>query len=130
MRISFFFSLFGFSFVGFDHRINRHVHIAERTFNFSLFADSLFLTMIISLFFFDINMSCSGCLFSHEKKRRILFTYRSFMSVDKAKESAAHAAVDEQINHVGMRRILCVDHRLFRMYVLSALDLVRRLFQQ
>lgn len=31
------------------------------------------------------------------------------MSVDKAKESAAHAAIDEQINHVGMRRILCVD---------------------
>lgn len=118
-----------FSFVGFDHRINRHVHIVERTFNYPLFADLLFLTLIISLFF-DINMSCSGCLFSHEKKKQIFFTYRSLMSVDKAKESAAYAAVDEQINHVGMRRIHSFDHRLFRMYVLSVLDLDQQLFQQ
>jgi hypothetical protein len=36
-----------------------------------------------------------------EKTKQIFFSYRLFMSTDKAKESAAIAAVNEQINSVG-----------------------------
>jgi len=42
-------------------------------------------------------------------KKKIFFSYRLFMPIDKAKESAAIAAVNEQINSVGRKtkRIIC-----------------------
>jgi len=36
-------------------------------------------------------------------KQKEFFSYRLFMPIDKAKESAAIAAVDEQINNVGRK---------------------------
>ena len=87
-----------FSFVGFDHRINQHVHIVVRTSNSFSFS-------------FDINVCFYGIYFvfifvrsfvsyqqqSYFSSRLLHFV---FMSVDKAKEAAAFAAVDEQINSV------------------------------
>ncbi len=88
---------FVFSFVGFDHQINLHVHIVVRT--FKIFAFSLYFIV----FNFDYLFFSYKCvlwdLFSPEKQ--IFFSYRLFMPIDKAKESAAIAAVDEQINSVG-----------------------------
>ena len=95
--------IFYFSFVGFDHRINRPVHIVERTFKFSLFS------LFDSLFRFYIN-TCHvlGVYFHTKNNQEYSSVIDSFMSVDKAKESAAHAAVDEQIHHVGNVHIIGV----------------------
>jgi hypothetical protein len=38
------------------------------------------------------------------KENKKFFSYRLFMSTDKAKESAAIAAVNEQINNVGRKK--------------------------
>ncbi len=38
------------------------------------------------------------------KRKQIFFSYRLFMPTDKAKESAALAVVDEQINSVGRKQ--------------------------
>jgi hypothetical protein len=89
---------FFFSFVGFDHPINLHVPIVERTFKF-LFC--LFLTSIIC--FFDINVLYGIYFHMKRKRKQIFFSYRLFMPTDKAKESAAIAVVDEQINSVGRK---------------------------
>lgn len=55
------------------------------------------------------------------------------MSIDKAKESAAIAAVNEQINNVGreVEDFFFVEqkHQYFRMFILLVLDQVQQLFQ-
>ena len=93
-KLRFFF--FVFSFDGFDHQINLRVHIVERTFKFFV---CLFVFNYYYLFF-DINKLYG--IYFHMKQKQF-FSYRLFMPVDKAKESAAIAAVNEQINNVGRK---------------------------
>ncbi len=85
--------IFSFSFDGFDHQINLHVHIVDRTFKFFVFN--------YYYLFFDINKLYG--IYFHMKQKKF-FSYRLLMPIDKAKESAAIAAVNEQINNVGRKK--------------------------
>jgi hypothetical protein len=91
-----------FSFVGFDPPISRPVHIAVQTFNSFIFS-LYFIVFNVYHLFFDMNVSFENCSRKQKKhpETKIFFSYRSPMSTDKAKESAAIAAVNEQINSVG-----------------------------
>ena len=114
--------LFSFSFVGFDHQINQLVHIAVQTFNFFMFLLCLFV-FNYSRSVFDINVLYEICSDTKKNayKQKYSLVIDCSMSVDKAKEAAAIAAVNEHINHVG-RRIRNVFRSnvqiwCFRMYM-------------
>jgi hypothetical protein len=130
---SFFFSSY-FSFVGFDRRTNRRVLIVGRTFNsfsvfFSFFSfrffGFVFHHYLVDFFKKKKKLTSMGSLCSRSERR--LF----FMSVDRAKESAAIAAVNDQIDQVKAKknRQKTTVRRSFRTFVLSALDQVQQSFR-